>query len=139
MIDGLTGDAEGMALLRTLRPLGFSISIITYVEVFEGIVGSRNRAQAEQSFRAFLRGTPVLGIDRAVAERAATIRADLRRQRRPITDRAMDLLIAATAAGCAIDVTLVSRGASDGDDVCGSRFLPETSAAAGWLLGSRVR
>lgn len=121
IIDGLTGTADGIALLRGLRPSGLAISINSYVEVVEGIIGSRDRVAAERHFRAFLQGTAVLGIDQAVAERAATIRADLRRRGRPGADRAMDILIAATAIEH--DLSLVTRNTRDYHDVPDLRRL----------------
>lgn len=125
VIDALTGDAGGIALLRALRPSGIAISIVTYVEVFEGVVGSRDRPRAEEVFRAFLRGTPVVGIDQAVAERAAMIRSALRQRRRSISERAMDLLIAATAVE--LGLTLVSRNVRDFGDIPELRLLHDAS------------
>jgi len=126
VIDGLSGDGITVALFHALRPSGLAMSIITYVEIFEGILGSRDPVRAEQTFRAFLRGTAVIGIDQAVAERAAAIWANLRGRQRPVTDRAMDILIAATAIK--LNLTLMSRNVRDCHDIPRLRLFNGTSA-----------
>ena len=115
VVDHLAGRSEAVDLVATLAPDGIAISIITYVEVFEGILGGRDPRQAERVLRQFLEGVDVIGISRTVARRAAAIRVGLRRRRVPIDHRAMDLLIAATAVEH--DLTLVSRNTRDYGDI----------------------
>lgn len=117
VIDALAGTPEARTLLTTLRPDGLAISIITYLEIFEGIIGGRDPERAEQVFRAFLHGNDVLGVTRAVAERTAAIRVELRRQRRPVSPRALDLIVAATAIEHRL--VLVSRNVHDYADIPG--------------------
>lgn len=92
-----------------------AISIITYSEIFEGIYGSHDPSVAIAGFDAFLKGVRVLGLSRAIAKRNAQVRLDLRQRKRPITNRALDLLIAATAL--THDLTLVTRNLQDYDDI----------------------
>jgi tRNA(fMet)-specific endonuclease VapC len=115
VIDHLEGRREARELIARLLPDGIAISIITYLEIFEGILGGRDRAEAERVFREFLRGVDVIGINRAVARRTADIRVELRRQKRPVTNRAMDLLIAATALER--NLIMVSRNTRDYGDI----------------------
>lgn len=115
VIDYLSGQPQAQRMIDGLRPGGIAISTITYLEVLDGIVGGRERKQAEAVFHAFLESIPVLDVDRAVAQRTAELRVDLRRQRRPLTNRAMDLIIAGTALERGL--TLVSRNARDFSDI----------------------
>ena len=117
MVDYLAGRPAAQQLFATFSPGGVAISIITYVEIEEGILGSRDPRQGARAFRAFLRGVDVLGINRAVARRAARIRLDLRRAGRPITHRRYDLLIAATALEH--NLTLVTRNRAHYQDIPG--------------------
>jgi tRNA(fMet)-specific endonuclease VapC len=121
VIDALAGTVEARTLLTTLRPDGLAISVITDLEVYEGVLGSRDPQRAEQAFGAFLRGADVLEVTRRVAERAAAIRRELRRQRLPIAHRAMDLVIAATAVDHSL--VLVSRNQRDYADIPGLLLL----------------
>jgi len=115
VVDYLFADHGTSDLLLDLRRSGIAISAITYMEVAEGIpVGSDPRGAA-RGWRTFLRGTRILVVGRAVAERAALLRADLRRRRRPIDGRALDLLIAATALEHKL--VLATRNRRDYEDI----------------------
>jgi len=89
LIDHPTGQATATNLLQALLPDGAAISIITFSEMYEGIYGSRDPKTAQTSFTRFLRGVSVLPISRRVATRTAPIHLELRRQGRPLTDRAL--------------------------------------------------
>lgn len=65
----------------------------------------------------------MFGISRAVAKRNGLIRQELRRKRRPISHRAIDLLIAATALEH--DLILVTRNLGDYGDVPNLRLYKE--------------
>lgn len=116
VIDYLLGDATAHTLLTTL-PGEIAVSIITYSEVYEGILRGPDPRKGEQGFRAFLRRTRVLPITRAVAKRNAAIRADLRRRGRSVRTRGLDLFIAATAL--TYNLTLVTRNKDDYKDIPG--------------------
>mgnify|MGYP000403813848 CR=1 FL=1 len=96
-IDYLFNEPKTVALIDELRRHGVAISSISYMEVMEGVAASRAPQQARVILRRFMRGTRVLVVSRAVAGRAAELRADLRRQKRQVNERALDILIAATA------------------------------------------
>jgi predicted nucleic acid-binding protein len=116
-IDYLTAQTDAQQLLTRLSGDGLAISLVSYVEILDGIIGGRNRPAAERVFTGFLRLARVLDISRAVADRTATIRADLRRQRKPVKERALDLFIAATAIEHGL--TLVTRNTRHYRDIPG--------------------
>jgi tRNA(fMet)-specific endonuclease VapC len=112
LIDFLAGDPAARSLVATILPDGIAISIITYMEIYEGIERSPARRADERSFRAFLSGVPVLPFSRTVARRTARLRAELRRRNPSIVRRrALDVIIAATAL--TYDLTLVTRNTDD--------------------------
>lgn len=116
-IDYLTGQEEARALLTRLSAEGLAVSIVGDIEIREGIVGGRERAAAEQVFAGFLRLARVLGISREVADLTAVLRADLRRERKPVKERALDLFVAATALEHGL--TLVTRNTRHYRDIPG--------------------
>lgn len=93
--DYLDGRQPAVALITRHARSGVAISLVTYGEIFEGIYYGHDPQRAESTFRAFLRGVPVLPINRSVMQRFARIRGELRVRRLHIPDP--DLLIAATA------------------------------------------
>ncbi len=115
VIDYLYGNQNARDLVAELDPEGIAISVITYSEIYEGIFGSRDVKQAEQVFRAFLEGVTVYPMSREVGRQYARLRRELRQARRPITNRALDLVIAATAI--VHDLVVVTRNTRDYDDI----------------------
>lgn len=97
VIDHLTGQQSARDALASFLPDGVAISIITFSEMYEGIYGSRDPRTAASAFTTFLRGVPVLPITRTIAKQTGKLRLELRSAGRPITPRALDLFIAATA------------------------------------------
>ena len=120
IVDYLYGNAEARDLLVALRPEGLTISIITFLEIYEGIYLSRNPRRAEGAFRLLLQDIGVRPISRTVARYAARVRGQLRRQGAQINHRALDLIIAATAI--AHNLELVTRNTKDYNDVPGLRL-----------------
>jgi tRNA(fMet)-specific endonuclease VapC len=117
VIDFLKGDPAATALLRSFPPKSIGISIITFVEIYEGILTSADPKQSERIFRSFLRNVKVLPLNRNVAKRTAAVRAHLRQHGRSVRQRAYDLVIAATAL--TYNLTLVTRNVADYRDVPG--------------------
>lgn len=105
--DFLAGRSAAISLIRDLLPDGLGLSIVSYVEVMEGVRGSRYRSIMEEGFDRLLVGVQGLDLTVPVANRAADIRLQLLSLKRQVNHRAMDLLIAATAIEH--DLTLVTR------------------------------
>lgn len=120
LADFLDGRVPAVKLVATLLPDGLAISVVTRLEIREGILGGRDVAGFDAAFRRFLSGVTVLDVDEAVADEAAAIRLALRRVRRQTDHRALDLLIAATAM--VHDLTLVTRNRRHFEDIPGIRL-----------------
>ncbi len=82
-------------MLRHMTRDGVAISVITYGEVLEGVLGSRERLPAMDTWRGFVAGVDVLEVTVAIAETWAHVRSELRSRGKLIPDN--DLIIAATA------------------------------------------
>ena len=117
LIDHLAGNLAAKDLVDSLLSDGISISVITLIEIYDGIERSSTRRQDERAFRIFLQGAEVISINRKVARRAARMRAELRLQGRSVRSRSLDLLIAATAL--AYNLTIVTRNEADYKDIPG--------------------
>ncbi|MDP9470328.1 MAG: type II toxin-antitoxin system VapC family toxin [Chloroflexota bacterium] len=112
--------SQAVDLLADLQQGGIAISVITYMELAEGIATGRSSHQQQRGFRGFLRGTRVLVIGRSTAERTADIRMHLRQQKRPVKHRVLDRLVAATAIQHRL--ILVTRNTRDYADITGLRL-----------------
>jgi tRNA(fMet)-specific endonuclease VapC len=115
VIDYLAGSLEALELLDRLADDGVAISIVTYMEVFQGVERSDDPQGAERQLSAFLQSVPLLPMSPAVARRCARLRETLRRQGKRVHNRALDLLIAATAIEH--ELTLVTRNLQDYTDI----------------------
>lgn len=56
------GQPGALALLEDLAPKGLAISVITYIEVYQGTLRSPDPVQASESFARFLVGMPVVPL-----------------------------------------------------------------------------
>lgn len=117
IIDRLNGDEAAIRLLDELAETGIAMSIVTYMEVYQGVLRSDQPEKAERRFEALSEGIPVLPLSPAVARRCAKHRHELRAAGRGVNQRALDLIIAATAIEYGL--TLVTRNVSDYADVEG--------------------
>jgi tRNA(fMet)-specific endonuclease VapC len=115
VIDHLADVPETSQLLSQLAADGIAISIITYMEAFQGITRSPQPEEAHSKFRAFVKSIPVRPLSLAVAERCALLRETLRTQNKRVNSRALDLIIAATALE--YDLILVTENIKDFEDV----------------------
>jgi tRNA(fMet)-specific endonuclease VapC len=115
VIDHLADVPEASQLLATLAEDGIAISIITYMEAFQGVTRIPEPKQAHAKFRALAKSIPVLPLSLAVAERCARLRETLRSQNKRVNSRALDLIIAATALE--YDLTLVTENTEDFKDI----------------------
>jgi tRNA(fMet)-specific endonuclease VapC len=115
VIDHLADVPETVELLSRLTTDRIAISIITYMEAFQGVTRSPHPAEAQAKFRSFAKSIPVLPLSIAVAERCARLRETLKRHNKRVNSRALDLLIAATALE--YDLTLVTENTEDFKDI----------------------
>ncbi len=83
------------SLSSLLRDGMMAVSIITYAELHEGVVGSSQRETRVRDLSELIKAVKLLGIDRETAEVFANERYRLRKQGRLLDN--FDLLIAATA------------------------------------------
>ena len=136
----LNGELRTGQLVKTVASAGIAISLITYMEVYQGIFSSADPTAARTQFEVWLTsGVPVLhfdqavalraarlrvdlggsipqrSADRTVALRAARLRVDLAKQGRRVRSRALDLIIAATALEHGL--TLVTWNKADFQDI----------------------
>lgn len=121
IIDHFTDQSSARGLLNQFLLDGIAISILTFFELWEGVLCSSNRSAAQVQLQTFLRGLTILPVSRRVALRAATIPGDLRSRRHPIQHRAFDIVIAATAL--VNDLMLVSSNSRDYEDIVGLQLL----------------
>jgi predicted nucleic acid-binding protein len=125
VIDFLAGRSEAVSLIAALAPEGIAVSSITLSEVIHGVIGSRDPQSAALVLQRFLTATPVLDFTKTTAERAAAIRIDLRRNKRQIHERALDILAAATAMEH--DLVMVTRNLDHFQDITGLRLYRGSS------------
>lgn len=133
--DWLNEQPVVVATLTRLLPDGLAMSIISHSETVEGILGARDPRAAERAFRAFLQGVRVLGVTRPVSRRHAELRRALRQHGRQVNERALDLLIAATAL--THGMTLITSNTRHFHDIPGLKllnprleFLPDPSSGS---------
>ena len=88
VIDHLANVPEATELFDELSEMGrLAISIVTYMEVYEGILRSPEPARAEQQFQTFVSAVPVLPFSPAVAIRCARLRHELRQTGKRVNNR----------------------------------------------------
>ncbi len=121
IVDYLSDLRDARDLIERLTPSGLVISIITYMEVYEGVSEQADPIAAQVKFDSFLQGLVLLPLSPAVARRCADLRRQLRRQGRRVRPRSLDLIIGATAIEH--DLTLVTRNVNDYRDVPGLKLL----------------
>ncbi len=95
------------SLISRIHPEGLAISVITYGEVVDGLLNSRQRALDLQRWSAFLDAFDVVNVTVDIADVWAELRGRLRRAGNTVPDN--DLLIASTAL--TFGMTLVTGNA----------------------------
>lgn len=111
----VAGVPEPVSLVSSLAPDGIAISIVTYMEVYQSTLRAANPAEAQVRLTEYLDSVPILAFSESTARRCAEVREALRRQGKRVRQRALDLLIAATALEH--DLTLVTRNRADFEDI----------------------
>lgn len=114
VIDHLANVPEVSQLLESLAEEGIAISVITYMEAYQGTLRSP-LAEAEALFGAFAEVVPIIPFSLAVARRCADLRETRRKQKKRVNSPALDLIIAATALEH--NLTLVTRNLDDYRDL----------------------
>lgn len=116
-------EPRGLEVFRRIAQHPCSMSVITYMEIMEGILRFPPTPLTEQLFSEFLQDYDVLPVTQLVAHRCASIRTELRREGKRVRQRALDLLIAATAIEH--NLTLVTRNQADYADIPGLSLFNE--------------
>lgn len=114
-IYALAREPETVTLMEHLLADGCAISVITYMEVYQGIIRTLEPHRSQVQLQQFLRGIRTIPITVEIAERCALLRQLLKAQGKRVNSRALDLLNAATAL--TYDLTLVTRNTVDYDDI----------------------
>ena len=122
IIDHLANVTEANQLLDKLATQGIAISIITYMEAYQGVIRSVNAKEARAKFQIFRRSVPVLPFSLTVAKRCAALREQLKQEQKRVKSRALDLLNAAIALEH--DLMLVTRNVEDYKDIPGLELYP---------------
>ena len=125
VIDHLANIPQANQLLDHLAPDGIAISIITYMEAYQGVIRSGNAKAARAKFQTFRRSIPVLPFSLSVAKRCATLREQLKHQQKRVKSRALDLMNAAIALEH--DLMIVTRNVEDYQDIPGLELYPLTA------------
>ena len=120
VIDLLANVPEALQLLDRLAQDGIAISIITYMEAYQGVERSPHPEEAHSKLRAFLESVPAISLSPAVAQRCAYLRETLRKQDKRVNARSLDLIIAATALE--YNLTGVTRNTEDYADIPGLKL-----------------
>ena len=78
VIPYLADDPATVPIVERLAFDGIAISIITYMEVYQGTLRSPDPERAQDQFESFLAGVPTLPFSPAVARRCASLRDELK-------------------------------------------------------------
>jgi len=117
VIDHLAHVEEVTTLLEKLAEEGIAVSIITYMETYQGVLKNPQPDQANQQFAAFMASVPVLPFSLSTAKQCARLRETLKQAGKRVKHRALDLMTAAIALES--NLTLVTRNIEDYDDIPG--------------------
>ena len=115
VIDHLADVSTATTLLEQLAAEGIAVSIITYMEAYQGVLRSPHPTKARKQFEAFLETVPVLPFSQACAKRCAQLREALHKEGKRVKARALDLMTAAIALE--FGLSLVTRNVEDYKDI----------------------
>src|SRR5947209_17686472 len=93
----LAGVPDAVSLVSSLAPQGIAISIVTYMEVYQSTLRAADPTEADVELSGYLASVPVVPFSQSTARRCAALREELAQQGKRVRQRALDLLIAATA------------------------------------------
>ena len=104
-------------LIERIAPDGLAVSAVSYMETQQGIGRSLHPEDAQTRLDELLERVPVVAFSRLEAYRCAGLRETLQQQGRRVRQRALDLMIAATALEH--NLTLVTNNPADYSDLPG--------------------
>lgn len=118
VIDHLENVPETVTLLDRLASNGLAMSMITYMEAFQGVARrGPTPDHAEARLEELIRVIPIIPFSAPVARRCARLREQLRGVGKKTRDRSLDLIIAATALEHGL--FLITRNVNDYSDIPG--------------------
>lgn len=103
--------------VESLVPAGIAISIITYLESYQGTFKRPDPIESQQRISYFLEEAPVIPFSLVTARICARLRHDLSSQGLRVRARSLDLMIASTALEH--DLTLITQNINDYRDIPG--------------------
>jgi predicted nucleic acid-binding protein len=104
-------------LIGRLASQGVAVSIISYMEAFQGLKRQPDSPETQVRFHELFSSISVIQLSKAVARRCTDLREALKQQGKRVNQRALDLMIAATALE--YNLILVSRNLDDYRDIPG--------------------
>jgi predicted nucleic acid-binding protein len=113
----LDGEVEAIKLVEGLLPAGVSMSTVTYMETMQGVLRRHGPNAPLESFHQGIAALSIVPFDEAIAARCARMRYELAQQGKRVRQRALDLMIAATAIEH--NLVLVTRNRADYADIPG--------------------
>ena len=118
LIDVFVGVSHAVRTLRSLPTEKIGVSIVSHGEVFEGAFGFPDTPDRLARHRAFLGQYYTFPLSGPIAEIFGSVRSDLRRSGRRISD--LDILIGATAVHH--DLILLTRNLRHFDRIPGLKI-----------------
>ena len=120
VIDALADHPQVRGLIEHLRSQGVAMSLISYMEAYQGVLADRSTVHVSAKFDELLGVLEIVPFSTATARICANLRADLTARGRRVRPRALDLMTAATALEHGL--TLVTRNTADFADIPGLRL-----------------
>jgi tRNA(fMet)-specific endonuclease VapC len=105
LIDFLKGIEGAVRFFEGPTPSETLVSLISYGEIYEGVIFSTNRERREAEFKKLMGIVEIVGLDTETMDIFAVLRGNLERDGKKLSD--FDLLIASTAIRQ--NLTLVTR------------------------------
>ena len=125
VISYLAGELPVKDFVNGLAPSGVAISVVSFMEVLEGILAGPKSEAAQQAFDDLLIDWPIVSVSPLIARRCGRLRLKLRATGRRVRPRSLDLLIAATALQ--FDFVLATNNIHDYDDIPALRVVTPPS------------
>ncbi len=113
----LRAELEAVRTMEDLLPAGIAISSVSYMETFQGVLTRPTPIATEARFYEVVAGIPIIEFNERTARRCARMRHELAMEGKRVRQRALDLMIAATAIE--YELVLVTRNRVDYADIPG--------------------